>query len=159
MDLHLCTNPVQPCLVFFQDQSRLLWKKREVFFSLNHLEFALELRWIAGSEKRMHLCRAETRLLLLIGHAYTHKVCSTELSITYFTTGVEVRICRVNDSITVDCGNVSLNNLQLQQVNKCVSTMLVKDPEQDLHLCTYQHPSLSYLLGSKICIINHHNKA
>lgn len=33
--------------------------------------------------------------------------------ITYFTTDVEVSVCRVNDSITVDRGNVSLNNLQL----------------------------------------------
>lgn len=35
------------------------------------------------------------------------------LGITYFTTGVEVSVCRVNDSVTVDGGNVSLYNLQL----------------------------------------------
>lgn len=92
----------------------------------------------AGSEKRMQICRAGD-LLLLIGHAHTYNLCGTELSITYVTTGVEVRVCRVNDSITVDRGNVSLNNLQLQQVNKCTSNMLVRDPEQDLQLCMYQH--------------------
>lgn len=44
---------------------------------------------------------------------HTHTLGSTQLSITYFTTDVEVSVCRVNDSITVDRGNVSLNNLQL----------------------------------------------
>lgn len=44
-----------------------------------------------------------------------HKLLATFLlqRVSYFTTDVEVSVCRVNDSITVDRGNVSLYNLQL----------------------------------------------
>lgn len=107
----------------------------------------------------MQICRAGASLLLLIGHAYTYKLCGTELSITYVTTGVEVRVCRVNDSITVDRGNVSLNNLQLQQVNRCTSNMLVRDPEQDLQLCMYQHTCYPTFQLQNICHKqqHHHN--
>lgn len=94
----------------------------------------------AGSEKWMQICIATTSWWLLIDHAHTYELRSTELAITYFTTGVEVRVCRVNDSITVDGGNVSLYNLQLQQVNRCISTTLDRDPAQALHLNMYQRP-------------------
>lgn len=53
------------------------------------------------------------KLSAAAGRPCTHTPGSTQLGITYFTTGVEVSVCRVNDSITVDRGNVSLYNLQL----------------------------------------------
>lgn len=60
----------------------------------------------------LHSC-PRVKLSAAADRPCTHTLGSTRLGITYFTTGVEVSVCRVNDSLTVDRGNVSLYNLQL----------------------------------------------